>query len=882
MSEERFRKPGEFGDRETMIPIFRRLRNTLRGHLPCILCVFLWHAAAHAATTVQRIDVDAGGVTLQVGLSQRAAFKALQLDTREIMVAFKSADLARSAAGTHSGAGLVKQFSLEKLPDQVVSLMIDTTADIREVQAQWQGDTATLLVRLLPNAAPTAATVSVKRRKFKKETPVAIGGESHADAAGKMPEPVPEPSPEPAQEPAEAAEPSAQPVRKMVKLPEAASGNLTLASMDRQASTPPREEGLSAFITEVSRSECAKSSAVADVLALCRKREWEKAFTLLRDEIDPVATGVCQADLYYLRAFSAYEMNTAGSDRLYLDAANYFQDALSYHPNASYAPFAMLALATLYNELDSRAEAKGYYRLILKTYADHPVAADALLDLGDLYAKEHKEDQAVSSYRQYLKEYPQSSRLSEVRLALGKSLYALSEFDESLELLSLVLEEDPRRVYEDPDLLVTIGDLQYQLGNMDGARETMIKAVNLYPDSDAVPVLLARIGDTLKGDGREDQAKKVYELVMKTYPDSDGAAVSTIRYAGLLSDRAEKEAQYRMVIAHFPGHPMAKLAVIRLADLQYQAGDYGAGIETLRDLISGDLKEMQKEAEYVLASCYDGFFRRLSDRNDPLAAIAAYEKDKTLINRLQNSDMFETVGTAFYQTKFYVQAEELYQRSYKVSSPESRPASLYYHLAVTLQELGENMQAREMFLAYFRKLSENEIDPDAYLRMGRLLADEESWETALAFIQKGFQKSESDLQKAQFLILQAEVNSGMGKEAAVPDFLIKAINVMASSEASNDQLMQAYTDLGESYMKLSAYEKARDAFTMALNFSEGSRPPALLYRLAESNLESQHPEAARMVLFEVANAGDVFWARMAKEQLRSIELKEKLEMTRDN
>lgn len=869
-----------------MTPMIRILKKTLRGLLLGLLCAAAWHAEAHGAPTVQSVDLGAGGAALRIGLSERADFKALQLDAREVMVAFKAADLASPAAGSHSGAGLVKRFSLETLPDRVVSLMIDTTRDIRDVQAEWEGDTATLLVRLLTSEAVTSE-IPVKHRKFKKE---ALGKKTDGETGAVD---TPEPSGEfdqevPGQETPRAATPEApqtasvaisseQPAGAEPKLPDALSGDVTLSSLAGEASISPEAEGLVTAAAEMSRSKCASSSAFGDALELYNRNEWKKAFTLLDKRIDPAASGACQADLYYLRAFSAFKMNTAGSEELYLDAVSYFQDALSYYPDSSYAPFAMLVLASIYDEIDSNSEAKGYFKLLLKTYADHPIASDALLGLGNLYAKDGRQDLAVSTYRQYLNEYPQSPRLTEVWAALGKSLYELGESVESLEILSRVLEKDPGRVYEDAELLIDIGMLNNQLGDFAGAREAMIKAVNLYPDNEAVPLLLAHIGDTLREEGREDQAKKVYELVMEAYPDTDGYIVSAVRYAGMFPDRYTKEAKYREVIERFPDHVMTKLAVIRLANLQCQAEKYSAGIETLRDLMSDCPKELKSDAENVMSLCFDGYFRQLADRDDSLAIITAYEKDKTLIDRFDNPDIFEIVGEGFYDAKFYTQAEALLQDAYKVSSAESRPASLYYRLAVTLQELGKDMQAREMFHAYFRKLPENETDPDAYLRMGQLLADEESWEAALAFVENGLKKSESNIQKAAFLMLQADVRKGMGQETTVPDLLIRAVNLMASSpEASNEQLIQAYRRLGEVYMDLSDFEKASDAFTMALNFSGVSRPPDLLFLLAESDYKAGNPDAARAVLSEIIGSGNDFWARMAEEQLRSIELEEKL------
>lgn len=843
-----------------------------------MLALFLSHTAVHAAVTVRHVDPNAGGGTLQIGLSRQTVFKVVQLGAREIMVAFKSADVSPSAAGSHSGTGLVAHYTLEELPDQVVSLMINTTLDVHKVQAEWQNDAPNLIVHLLADVSATSPEIPVKRRKYKKDIRVSTGS---ASVESEAPEPVFGSDPKLADETVsgDVAKPALT-----ESTPAKASLDISnLPTVDGLSVQKPEEAESASLFVEISKGACAKSPLLADALTLCRKNQWEKAFSLLSVDRDSDTSEACLADVYYLKALSAFKMNTDGTDRLYLDAVSCFQDALNYYPNAAHAPFAILTLAAVYNELGSTVEARGYYKLIIKTYAEHSVSAEALLALGKLYAKEGKHDLAIANYRRYLKAYPQSELLTEVRLALGKSLYELNELAESMEMFSQGFEADPRCVYKDPDLLVYIGKLKYQLGDSDGAREAFVKAVNLYPDRDDMADLFTRIGDTLKDGGREKEAKKIYELVIEKYPDSDGFAISAIRYADLLLTHDEKEEAYRMVIERFPEHPVAKLAVIRLADLRRQAGAYHAGIKTLRSLMSGELNGLEDEAEYVMALCFKGYLEKLAEQKDPLAVVAAYEKDKALIDRFEDSEIFETVGTAFFQTKFFNRAEKLFQESYTVSSHANRPASLYYHFAETLQELGKNMQAREMFLAYFQKLPENEHNPDAYLNMARLLAADESWESALSFIKGGFRKSEGEMQKVQFLVLQAEVYAGMGREAEVPDLIIKAINLMASSkEATNELLMNAYRQLGGNYMTLSAFEKAADAFNMALNFSEGSRPPALLYQLAQSYLQSQDPEAARMALVEIVGAGDEFWARMAEEQLRTMVLEEKLGRQEDD
>ncbi len=388
-----------------MMGFFNRISgNMIRGCLPGILGVLLCPAAALAAATVQGVDLDAGGAALKIGLNRRTEYKAMQLDTREVMVAFKSAGLAPSAAGSHAGSGLVAQYSLEKLPDHVVSLMIETTADIREIRAEWQQDTPTLLFYLFATEAPADEAIPLKRRNFEKGSLAKTGGAPEpVDAA---PDDAENPSPEPASEdasgpgPESAAEPAPPVIQTLEthRLPEASSGTLALPARGDRGGAKVWD-GVSDFMAELGRGTCAASPGLAEALDLCRENRWEEAFSLFGGGLDPATVDACQAERYYLRAFSAYKMNTDGSDRMYLDAVSHFQEALSYYPDASYAPYAMLALAAIYTELQSNAEAKGYFKLILKTYPDHPVAAGALMGLGNLYAREGRQDQAVKTFR---------------------------------------------------------------------------------------------------------------------------------------------------------------------------------------------------------------------------------------------------------------------------------------------------------------------------------------------------------------------------------------------------------------------------------------------------------------------------------------------------
>ena len=839
---------------------------------------------AWAGAVVERLDFSTSSDTLRIEMSGPASYKVMKLDLREVMVAVKDAGVGGKFATAVPEGHVVKSVKTTKLPDQVVSLMIETTRDVQAVTTQWDRGANILTVIFSPAASPSSKPASpqpipAKRIKYpkgkippltdetpgpppeegpavppKKGTPVHAG--SPPPAAGGRAEAVPSPTPGP-----EGGAGATSP-------PETLRGREA-----RREGDTARE----AFLGEMEKSPCGGSPLTADMLALGRAGQWAEAFGLLQKRVDPKSSDPCQREAYYLRALASLQMTRGGDSKALLASANFFQEAMSYFPEAPYTPYALFLLGEISRELSNFTEAGGYYRMVLKNHPNHPMAAESSLTLALLAVKAKKYAEAVPALRDYLGRDPKGPRAAEVTLALGKALYETNQFADSMALLSSAAAQDPWAVYDDPELLITLGNLYYQLGQMAQARETMLRAMNLFPDNAAGPVLFARIGDTLKEDNAPDQARKIYALVMEKYPGSDGAAVSAMRLAELLPSGSAKAAQYRAVIQTYPNNPMAKLASVRLADLLLQAGDYNGSIDALRPILSGDLKELKQEAFYILTSDFNGLFKQLVGEGALLPILSAYEKDKRLIASIGDENLLQMIGEAFFKGNFHPQALELFEKAYKMTSPQNRSPLLYSRLAASYQALGKKEQAKEMYYAYFQAIPKTEKSPDVYLRMGRLLMDEKAWASALPMLETGYAQSVSDGQKAEFLYARAQVYQALGEDNKVPDLLIKAINLMASSPGvGNDRLMGAYRLLGEGYLKLSAHDKAIDAFTMALKFSGGPPPPALLFKLAELKLKVGKRDEAKAAFSEIVAGGDAFWGKLAQEKLRIMELEERL------
>ena len=107
--------------------------------------------------------------------------------------------------------------------------------------------------------------------------------------------------------------------------------------------------------------------------------------------------------------------------------------------------------------------------------------------------------------------------------------------------------------------------------------------------------------------------------------------------------------------------------------------------------------------------------------------------------------------------------------------------------------------------------------------------------------------------------------------------MVKAIDLYAAvPETPPDVISKAYRKLGETYLKLNAYYKGADAFSMALKFSEGNQDTDLKFLLGETYEKSRQLERAQRVYQDIVDSGDPFWARLAKERLRGISIHTKL------
>jgi hypothetical protein len=82
------------------------------------------------------------------------------------------------------------------------------------------------------------------------------------------------------------------------------------------------------------------------------------------------------------------------------------------------------------------------------------------------------------------------------------------------------------------------------------------------------------------------------------------------------------------------------------------------------------------------------------------------------------------------------------------------------------------------------------------------------------------------------------------------------------------------------YLETRSYIKAADALAMSIKFSDQKENPDLRFQLAETYEKGKNVEMAGKVYQQIIEMGDPFWARLAQEKLRGIQIETKLNPNR--
>lgn len=837
--------------------------------MTCLALILpLFHIGGAFGADMTAIELGKEPYSVKIKLTGESPYKVVQFDKKELLVAFKNTRVPDKLVPKGDGSPFIRQVKIAQRQRDIVSLIITTDKDIGAMSALWHPVGNYLLVTF----SPTGSRVKEKhvkkrsRTRFTAKSEAAPPVTSHGTVStGDVPE-----------DSALSLRTGGDAPGKVVE--EEIGFSLGDRIFDKRYAGSTDD-----LFLELRSDACGDLGEVKRGIILCNQGAWDRAFDIFNPYGEDRNLGVnCLENILILKAYSFFKsINKGGGPKDYLDAARYFQDLISYYPDSIYVPYALTCMGKIYGKLEDTIKAEGYFQVVLKNYTSYPGTPEVMFELGRIYTEKKDNTLAVSILRNVVTQFPHGAFIGNAKYQLGKALFNINDFQASLAIFEDLVQSKPRMVFETPELLPFLGNAYYHNGKIEKARQVLARAYNLFPDMEGKDTLLTRIGDTFVEENQKDKAVKIFQLVVDKYPGTDGYVISTMRLAEYLESREEKEKMYAMVIKEFPDNPLSRLALMRLALLQHDAGDYEKSVETIKTLLTTQPRALKKDAVNLMQDSSELMFKKLLENNEYTEILGRFEADKRILDESENPNLFLLVGMAYLKAHLHENAVDMLLKSYKRTGEKKRPADLIYALGVAMDEAGQPDESLDMFKTYIRFFPEKEDVEDVYSRMGGIYFGKNQFKEAVQSYKKALSKSRTNANKARILVdISRSYKESKDYSTAVTT-LIQAINLLAGEpKESFDTLSLAHRNLGENYMKLKAWDKAADALTMAVKFAgQDVNTTEIYFMMGEAFQNNRKFDDAEKAYMNVVEKGDSFWSSMAKERLRSMKLREKLENT---
>ncbi|MDX9786395.1 MAG: tetratricopeptide repeat protein [Desulfobacterales bacterium] len=855
------------------------------GLFALALAFFCLFAGTGRATvtmpTISQISIMPNSAGIKVVLDRPAPFRAVLVDSKEALIAFKNVQLSKKVQEVGENGALHKPVKIDRLPNDVVALVVVTTREMREIQASWDNNANTMIARFIFAGGEMRLPDKVRKKAFKKPenlknkkkewvVPVSDLLGAGQETGAIDPSSVSEVNATSTAD-AEVAPATAVDRRFELNVPVA-----QILAKEPASDIDVMKGDMDDLLLMMTDSPCGGKLDIQGALRMCKQKDWRQAFDLLNEGIFAIKEDACLERAYFLRAYAFYLMNLGVNEGLYPEVLNLFQESLSYYPSSVYAPFALTGMGKTYKALKNFEEAKGYFKIILDTHKEYSGKPEVLYELGRIYYAGNKPELSISIFKEFLAEYAENPLALDVTLELGTALYDLNRYSDALEMLNAVLAKDVRKAFENEKLLWLIGNCYYQLGKFEDARNALTKAVNLFPAAESNSTSLTRIGDTYRDTGQPEKASKIYQLAMDTYPKTDGFIIGAIRKAELLSDRSEKQSIFRMIIEGYSAHPMADLAVVKLADLYQNAGEYRNSIETIRPLVIARPNALIEEAVFIMQAAFEGLLSEMLKSDAYPEIVVLHQKDGAFFRRFNNPNIFKMLGEAYLNGHLHTEAATLLKKAAKLYG-EDAPAELSYELAVALQAANETDLALTELNRYAQNAPEGDHVADAFCRMGRILIDRGEPENAFLALNAFYRQNLPASEKIRLLRLLSETHRLQGQYEQAADKLVAATDLLtAAPNKDSDALADIFQQLGEDYLQIKSYLKAIDAFTSALKYGGKAPSSRILVQLGEAYQKAGDTNNAKQMFDQVLTLEDDFWKYQAKERLQRLAIENRI------
>ena len=260
-----------------------------------------------------------------------------------------------------------------------------------------------------------------------------------------------------------------------------------------------------------------------------------------------------------------------------------YEAALKAGPRSSQAPLAIYRTALAHSTMGNYAKADKLFRQVTSEWPDHPVASRCWVGIGDIFNKKQAYLEAMEAFRWALRVAAQSDDKAAAYFELGKVFLILGANKEALEMLNNCIAQKPDYYLKKPEVFRFIGEALFGLGDVEKAKEHLLRYINLQQSAPDQDIILAKIAEIFLIQGDLGAAGKMYSFIQKYYLDSEGDMICKVRQGELTEkdDLDQSIKVYEDLCAKDLSPSLRRIVLMKLAALNLKKCDLAHSLDLM-------------------------------------------------------------------------------------------------------------------------------------------------------------------------------------------------------------------------------------------------------------------------------------------------------------
>lgn len=461
--------------------------------------------------------------------------------------------------------------------------------------------------------------------------------------------------------------------------------------------------------------------------------------------------------------------------------------------------------AYAYFNLKDFANSAYYFGDFINKYPKDENFVDAKFRLADSYYGTKNFDKASELYSETFKKYKNAKITDFAYYQYGQSLFKSKKWEDAISKFRTLQDKYPMSKFRD-DSQYLIGWIYFQHGDFNQAIDNYKEIPNRYPNSNILPIAYYSIGDCYYNMAEYDSSVIYYNKILRDYSKTQYVfdAINGLQYCYLALDEPNKAvAAIDRYIQSNPSSDFGDKILFKKGEIYFNTSKYEDARISYKEFIATyPSSSLVPNAYYWIAKCS----ANLKQEDN-----AIYHYNLIVSNYLNSevgvSAVLE-IGKLYSKKSNYQKAIELYENAIKKLPDSDKVPELLFAKAQANVELLEIQAAYETYNQIITYYDGSIFAAKSKIEVGILEMNRGAFDNAESLFKELGQKRTDDIgAQAQYYYGVALFNQNKTNDA-----ISAFVRVRSVFAAYDEWYSKALIKLGDCYIKLKDYSKAREMY----------------------------------------------------------------------